>query len=217
MNANFTDVKVLVWDFDGTLYPPNPKLWHDVREAEYRVIKNHTGWPRTKIVDEFDRLHKKVAKSATKVTSILSHIAPQEAAIEMERYFDRRKYLKRDEKLIALFKKLKSYRHCILANGVIANHKKTLRLLGVPPSTFELFVTSETVGETKPSLAGFLYVLNYTKLPARQHLMIGDRESSDILPAHELGMKTCLVWSSSQDSVADVTLPDVYALASELI
>ena len=210
MKKMFAEVKVLVWDFDGTFYRPNPELWHEIREAEYQVIADHTGWPKEKVIREFSSLHKKVYQSATQVASTLAGISPSQAAVEMEEYFDRRKYLTRDKKLITLFKKLKTYRHCILANGVITHYKETLRVLGVSPDIFELIVTSETVGKTKPDSAGFLYILNHTKLPAYQHLMIGDRESSDIIPARDVGMKTCLVWCDTKSRIADTTLASVY-------
>jgi len=77
-------------------------------------------------------------------------------------------------------------------------------------------VTSETVGTTKPHEAGFRYILAKTKLPPAQHLMIGDREAVDIVPAKKLGMKTCLVWSQVQSQIADITLPTVYDLGKVL-
>lgn len=134
----------------------------------------------------------------------------------MEQYFDRRDFLSRDERLIELFKKLTGYRHIILANGVIRRHKETLKVLGVPPETFELYVTSEVVGTTKPHPEGFQYVLNYTKLPPSSHLMIGDREQVDLVPAKKLGMRTCMVWSEKKSIIADATLPTVYDITGIL-
>jgi HAD superfamily hydrolase (TIGR01549 family) len=206
----FSDIRVLIWDFDGTLYRPNVALWHDVREGEYKTIMKHTGWDRVKIMDEFGKLHKKKIASATQTVAYLCNISTAEAAIEMEEYFDRRKYLARDEKLIELFSKLKGFRHLTLANGVIQKHIEALAVLGLSPETFELMVTSEVVGETKPNERGYRYILTHTKLPAPEHLMIGDREAVDLIPAKKLGMKTCLVWSNEKSTVADVTLPTVY-------
>ncbi len=213
----FLSVKVLIWDFDGTLYKPIPELWLAVREAEYQTIMNHTGWPREKTVEEFTKLYKVRYVSATETAAVLSGVTIAQAAVEMEQYFDRRKYLKRDEKLIELFQKLKNFRHFTLANGMIARHKETLVMLGVPPETFEEMVTSETVRVTKPSEAGFRYILSKTKLPPADHLMIGDREAVDLAPAKKLGMKTCLVWSDTSSVIADATLPTVYDVANILL
>lgn len=212
----FFGIKVLVWDFDGTLYKPNPALFAAVREAEYRTIMEHTGWTKDKTVEAFDKLYKKVYPSATETVARIVGISTGDAAVEMEQYFDRRDFLSRDERLITLFKELKHYRHIILANGVIARHKETLTLLGVPAETFELFVTSEVVGKTKPHPEGFQYVLDYTNLPPAQHLMIGDRDFVDLAPARELGIQTCLVWSDIPGEHADFTIKSVYDITDIL-
>ncbi len=208
----FSDIKVLIWDFDGTFYKPNPALFAAVREAEYRGITTHNGWTKEQATEAFEKLYKKVYPSATETVGRIVRISTEAAALEMENYFDRRDFLTRDARLIELFQKLKNYRHIILANGIIARHKETLKVLGVPAETFELFVTSEVVGKTKPHPEGFQYILDYTKLPPASHLMIGDREVVDLAPARALGMKTCLVWSERPNLVADISLPTVYDL-----
>ncbi|KKW01536.1 MAG: HAD superfamily (Subfamily IA) hydrolase, TIGR02253 [Parcubacteria group bacterium GW2011_GWA1_49_11] len=84
----------------------------------------------------------------------------------------------------------------------------------MPAETFEEMVTAETVGITKPHPEGFRYILRKTGLPAEQHLMIGDREGVDLVPAKALGMKTCLVWAKNSSSIANVSLPTVYGVAN---
>ena len=217
MNKRFQNIQILIWDFDGTLYRPNKELFKVIRGAEYKTIAHHTGWSLEKIDKEFHALYKKTIQSAIAVTAHCCGITIPDAMREMEMYFDRRRYLRRDEKLIRLFKKLKAYRHIIFGNGVVARQKETISLLGITPNMFELYVTPELVGITKPDKAGFQYILNYSKLPPSAHLMIGDREKVDIVPAKELGMKTCLVWSETQNTVADVTLRTVYDIERILI
>lgn len=212
----FSGIKVLIWDFDGTFYKPNPALFTAVREAEYKTIISHTDWTKEQAVEAFEKLYKNVYSSATETVARIVGISTADAAIEMENYFDRRDFLSRDEQLIKLFKKLKKYRHIILANGVIRRHKETLKVLGVPPETFELYVTSEVVGKTKPHPEGFQYVLSYTNLPPQEHLMIGDRDLVDLAPAKAFGIKTCLVWSEKKSIIADATLPTVYDITGIL-
>lgn len=215
MNPAFAAVEVLVWDFDGTLYKPNPDLWRLVRKAEYRVIVSHTGWKREKVVEEFEKVYKKTIPSATDAVAHLSGVTTFQAALEMERYYDRRSFLTHDGQLVALFAKLKKYRHFMLANGVCQNIEACLDVLGVPKKTFEGIVTSELVGVNKPDEAGFCYILKKTNLPPSHHLMIGDREAVDLAPAKALGMKTCMVWSKS--SLADITVPTVYDVLAILL
>lgn len=212
----YKDIRVIIWDFDGVFYRPNKALWNDVRESEYRTIMNRKGWGREKAVKIFDSYYKKVTPSATQTVAKICKITTAEAAVEMESYFDRRKYLMRDETLIRLFHKLRAYIHFILANGTKKRIQETLEVLGVDSHTFKEIVTSELVGENKPSKKGFLYILKKTGLPASSHLMVGDREEVDILPAKELGMKTCLVWSDSNNSAAEIILPTVYNVTNIL-
>lgn len=214
--TKLSGIKVLIWDFDGTFYKPNPALFAAVREAEYKTIIAHTGWTKQQAAEAFERLHKKVYPSATETVGRIVGISTAEAATEMENYFDRRDFLARDTRLIELFQKLKDYRHIILANGVIRHHKETLKVLGIPSETFELFVTSEVVGFTKPHPEGFQYILNYTKLPPASHLMIGDREAVDLAPAQALGMHTCLVWSDKPGPHADITVLTTYDIIDHL-
>lgn len=208
----FKDIKVLIWDFDGTLFKPNEGFFAAVREAEFKVLMNHKGWSRQQSENEFQKIYKVVYPSATQTIGVLAGITTAQAAREMENFFDRRNYVSHDEKLIALFSKLKNYRHIMFGNGIMAKHKETLPVLGIAPETFELYVTSEVVGKTKPSPDGFQHILDYTKIPANQHVMIGDRDLVDLAPAQALGMHTCLVWNNTPGPHADITIPTTYDL-----
>lgn len=208
----FSNIKVLIWDFDGTLYPPNAVLAKEMREAEYRIIMDHTHWSREKTTAEFNRLHR-TTPSATETSAILCGITIAQAAREGENYFDRSIHLSRDERLISLFKALHTYTHYLLVNGIQRVTRQSLVVLGLSPDIFTEIVTSEIVGENKPSLKGFQYILQKTGLPPPAHLMIGDRELVDLQPAKKLGMKTCLVWSKEKSSIADVVIPTVYDVA----
>ena len=205
----FSNIKVLIWDFDGTMYKPIPELWKEIREAEYRTIMDHTGWPHERAVEEFTKLHE-IIPSATATVASLSSIRTPQATLYGERYIDRKKYLHRDEKLIALFKKIHHLTHYMLVNGVQESTLESLGVLGLSTDRFIEIITSEIVGENKPSEKGFRYILDKTGLPPDQHLMIGDREAVDLVPAKNLGMKTCLVWSDAPSPVADFTIPTVY-------
>ncbi len=209
----FSGIRVLIWDFDGTLFRPIPDLWKEIREAEYRSIMDHTGWTREKTVEEFTNAHKLIP-SATATVASLCGMTTAQAALYGEQYIDRKKYLSRDEKLIGLFKALHHLTHYMLVNGVQASTLENLQVLGLSTNQFTEIITSEIVGENKPSEKGFRYILEKTKLPPQQHLMIGDREAVDLVPAKTLGMKTCLVWSEKKSAVADVTLPTVYEIAT---
>lgn len=216
MNKKFTDIRVLIWDFDGTLYRQQIKLFEQIRESEYRVLMDRMHWSHEKAVEEFHKVFAIQTPSGTQSVSIITGISMNEAAIETGSYVDYRQYLKPDPLLGVLFEKLRNFRHMMLVNGTQDSVAKGLSLLHVNPHIFEEIVTSEIVGETKPSIKGFEYIMKKTGLPAGAHMMIGDREAVDLVPAKSLGMKTCLVWSEKESVVADVTVQTVYEIADML-
>lgn len=209
-------IAVCIWDFDGTLYRQQPALWDDIRAGEIRVIMEHTGWPEEKAKVEFYKIYKVVTPSGTQTVSIVTHISNEQSSIETAQYTDYTKYLRPDPRLIDLFRSLSHYQHFLLVNGTQAAVAKGLKLLGLEQSLFSEVVTSEVVGETKPSPKGFQHILQKTGLPKAAHLMIGDRELVDLVPAKALGMHTCLVWSDKESAIADVTVPTVYDLENVL-
>jgi len=204
MQQRLSGVRVCIWDFDGTLYRKQPELLADIRASEIRVIMGHTEWNEDKAKEEFYKVYKVITPSGTKTVSLITHISNNDSALETAAYVDYRNYLKKDEKLINMFEKLMSYKHFMLVNGTRATVAKGLELLGLDPHIFSEIVTSEIVGETKPSEKGFLYIMKKTGVPAAEHLMIGDREDVDLAQARSLGMQTCLVWSKECPTVYDI-------------
>lgn len=206
-------IHVLIWDFDGTLYRSIPELTKDILEADYEVVMRHKGWDRKKTIEEFHKIYNVRTPSSTETAAMLSEISVKEAARECELYKDRKKYLTRDDALIALFAKLSRYTHYILANGVQEKIKESLATLGLSETIFRKIVTAEVVGVNKPQPQGFQYIIQKTGLPPKAHMMIGDREAVDLMPAKALGMRTCLVGSTASGVIADVTVSTVYACA----
>lgn len=212
----FSDVHVLIWDFDGTLYKQVPALWDMIRASEIRVIIDQTGWTQEKAKEEFYKIYKVTTPSGTKTVSELTQLSNKDASLACAKYTDYSAYLHPDPKLQTVFKSLSRYTHYLLVNGTQIGVAKGLRLLGISKSIFSEIVTSEVVGESKPSERGYLHIMKQTGLPASSHLMIGDREAVDLAPAKALGMHTCLVWSETRGTVAEVTLPSVYDVVSML-
>jgi HAD superfamily hydrolase (TIGR01549 family) len=206
-------IDIIIWDVDGTLYKPTNELHDEIRKNEIQVIQKHLGWPYEKARAEFYRLYKQYSPSGTAVASRIAGITVDQAAREMGELIKKTKkyFLGRDEKLVDLFRKLAGYRHYILSNGSTQNVLGTLELIGLTPEIFTEIVTSEQAGENKPGLNGFKYILNKTGLPPAMHLMVGDRESVDIIPAKEVGMKTCLVWGTTGSlTAADFLAQSLY-------
>jgi FMN phosphatase YigB (HAD superfamily) len=215
----FTNIKVLIWDFDGTFYPLTPAITHAMEEEQYATIMRHKGWDRVKAKEEFWKIYPVTTTSGNAAVGIVCGIPTAAAARESETNYDRLKFVRHDPKLIEMFGKLKEFRHFVLGNGVRAKLEIAARGLGIPDGTFEEIVTSENTGVNKPETDGYTYILGKTGLVPEKHLMIGDREVVDLAPAKKVGMNTCLVtWGNSYPELSrpgssvDVTIPTVYDL-----
>lgn len=216
MNIKFSDIKVLIWDFDGTLYKQIPALLDNIRDTEIQVIVEHTGWNEKKAKEEFYKVYGVTTPSGTTAVSQITHIPHAQSSRETSALTNYKKFLHAEPRLPQLFDTLTQYRHFMLVNGSQESVSQGLALLQLDKNIFEEIITSEVVGETKPSTKGFLYILNKTGLPPGEHCMIGDREMVDLAPAKMLGMKTCLVWQEAESTVADVTVKTVYDVSSIL-
>jgi len=214
---HFSDILVCIWDIDGTLYPLTPAMSQEIVEAAHRIVQEHMGWDRAKTLVEFQKVHHVVTPSSTEAAAMICHMDTAIVAQKTDEYFNRLRYVRRDPKLITLFEQLSGYQHYLLGNGSVKHIRQGLDALGIGQSIFKEIVTSEIVGVNKPEENGFRYILEKTGLPPWQHLMIGDRENVDLIPARKLGMKTCLVWSKKKSTVADITLPTVYDLSQVLV
>ncbi len=216
MNELLREIKVLIWDFDGTLYKQIPALLDNIRDTEIQVIVKHTGWSEKKAKEEFYKIYGVTTPSGTTAVSQIAHIPHDQSSRETSALTNYKKFLHSEPRLSQLFESLSMYRHFMLVNGSQESVSQGLALINLDKNIFEEIITSEIVGETKPSKKGFEYIMKKTGLPAAAHIMIGDREAVDLAPAKMLGMKTCLVWSDSASLVADVTLKTVYEVATIL-
>lgn len=212
-------VKVIIWDFDGTLYPQDKEVSRVMEEKQYETIMRRMGWSRQKAKEEFWKVYPSRTTSGNAAVGLVCGMTTAEAAIENEIGFDRLQFFPKDHHLPDFFAALKQYRHFILGNGVRVNLQATIDGLRIPKGTFEEIVTSETVGANKPDPAGFLYIMEKTGLAPSQHLMVGDREVVDLAPAKKLGMQTCLVtWGEGFAELpqtgksVDITIPTPYDL-----
>lgn len=206
-------IKVIVWDVDGTLYMPTIGLVDEEFERRVDLLAKVLKISREK-AERLSEATKKITKSSTLAVSKLTGLPLVDIFKMIEGKIDRSKYLKKDEKLIFMFKKLKSFRHMVVSNILRMTFDKTIGLLGLDKNIFEYIVTADLSKTVKPNLKPFKMILEKTKLPADNHLFVGDREGVDIIPAKKVGMQTCFVWGESE--IADVSIPDVYKLPSLL-
>lgn len=72
--------------------------------------------------------------------------------------------------------------------------------LDIPKGYFTYIIAGDDIKERKPALDGFYAMIDRSKLPPGQLLYVGDRVDVDIKPAKKVGMKTCLIYSNSEQA-----------------
>jgi FMN phosphatase YigB (HAD superfamily) len=205
-----SSIRFIAWDFDGTLYHINNDIWSDIFEAQYKVIHDFTGWDREKAAAEHAKIYKVVTQSSTDAVARICNISVAQAVLATEEYYDRTKYVAYDAKLVRMFRQLSVYTHVMFVNGKKEREEPALRKLGLNPAIFRTWITPQQTLTVKPDPKMAIALRAYTGVSPSQILVVGDREEVDLRAAHDLGMKTCLVWSDTKAAFADRTLADVY-------
>jgi len=202
-------IKVLVWDLDGTLYHGTSEIRNEIHSNVIKLISKKKKVSLEKAEELFWKKYKKVGSS----TKTMMQLGVDDKVIFSGKWYSEAqlKGIKKDEDLILMFKKLANYRHIVNTNGIYSSSVEKLRKLGLALNTFEkIFTNADMFKVLKPDLLPFKEVLKYTGLEPQEHLFIGDRDETDLVPAKKLGMKTCMVWRQSE--IADISLDSVYDL-----
>ncbi len=210
MNNNLCqEIKVLVWDLDGTLYQSIPALTQAMENAFVSILQQEKklDWQEAEALFNQTR---KIHQGATKSLQALGCGDRVSIIKKIESLVDKASFLRVDPQLQLVFQQLYSFQHVLLSDTSHQVIIAELEALGLSHTIFNLILGVDDVGLTKPDRLFFTTVLNQTGLPANQHLMIGDRVAIDLLPAKHLGMKTCLVWQENQVEGIDFVLPTVY-------
>lgn len=208
-----SEIKVIVWDVDGTWYrPENDLIREEIKQRDVLIFQKLGISLEEAKKRELEVVKK--TKSHTTAVSKLSGLSVLKVLEIVQGAIDRSRYLHKDEKLVKLFSDLSSFKHCVVTNMLLKSFEKTINLLGVNRNIFDFVVTPEETGVMKPDLRPFKMVLEKTGLRPEEHLFVGDRESVDIIPAKSLGMQTCYVWGKSD--IADASIDEVYLLTDLL-
>jgi len=212
MDKKFAYVKYCIWDVDLTLYTVSNQMRIDFKNKIYEYIQKNLNVPIKIAKRDYEKEFKKSkSKTAAMEALGLGKYAIQEVIDSL----DKSKYIKKDLNLIKLFRDLKQYEHIIVTNSTKSSIKKTLEALGLERNLFKAIITKEDVSTYKPSPEPFLKALSILSAKAEECVSIGDVESSDIIPAKELGIKTILVWGKSK--YADKSVPTVYDVEELLV
>jgi len=204
------EIKVLVWDLDGTLYKEIPQMKKEIHKNAVNLVKKAQAVSSKKAAEMFSKTYQQTKSNSLALVKLGVN---REEVLKGDWYnLAQLKYLQSDSHLPLLFKKLKGLIHIIDTNSNRQAAFKKLKILGLSPKIFaKIFTSTDMQTRVKPDPFAFKIVLRFTGLKAYQHLFIGDSEGKEVIPAKKLGFHTCFVWGRSRE--ADISLPTVYELA----
>lgn len=186
-------IKAIIFDLDGTLYK-SAEVYQKFAEAAYHTyarLKNTTLEQAKKILEERREELKRTRGYAVPYTlALISFGIPIEKWHEENiKFFNAGNYLKKDENLKAVLKKLKAgYKLAVLTNNNKIQTGRILKALGIE-RLFDYIFTYESFKLIKPNPEIFQEVTKKLGLKFPKCLMVGDRYNVDLIPAEELGMK----------------------------
>lgn len=185
-------IKVIIWDLDGTIFY-SPETAVSIHRELVKICSVSTG----KSIKESRVIFEKMSEKHrwTRAAALITNKKEIDVVLELENKVKRHRFASYNPALLSVFKKLNSYKHLILTNSTTSNTVKVLLKLGfmnLPRElkTFESIFAADTQKVIKPNTKIFKNVLKFTGLKPDEHLMVGDFDEMDILPASKLGIDT---------------------------
>lgn len=186
-------ITYIVWDFDGTLWQ-NRQATDTLRNIYFRIARQHSSKDFSQ--HQFDCMAQKYGDWAHVVANI-TDLTVQEARTCAEHFFVRKDFIEPDQKIVQFVENLdhSGFRNIVLTSAPQNRVIEGLATIGFRQkdeghvSPFYAIFGKEQTGAGKPNPEAFHTVLSFTRLPSYAHLMIGDSQFSDIVPAKVAGFQ----------------------------
>lgn len=198
-----SNIKLIIWDVDGTLYQSNPELADQYRRAHEIMFKEKFPLKSERELFEEFNLIKAQTKSSTQALANMGFGSLVEVEQQLEQYLETNKFIRPNEKLVAFFSRLtRNYpiRHWAVRNGFTDSTFERLSLIGFEKDSngrygpFEKVIgVFDTYQVAKPSIVVFSDLLRMSNVAPHTILSVGDRIEIELTPAKALGMQTALI------------------------
>ncbi len=214
----FKGIVAVGFDLDGTLYKTTPAIDNRVRTRIAEKILERI--PVLESVERsryFFETHYKELSSGTRVLEEVGYENPREVMDECLATANIIDLIEPDWELNTILEDMKSvyFTYLITSSPELLALKK-LEKIGINPELFYVKAFSDTpyIGYKHDGTA-FRYVIGASLISAEDHVYIGDRLNSDILPAKKLEMRTVAVWSDIPE--ADYSIKSIHDIRRLLL
>lgn len=213
-------VKAVGFDLDECLYPSSPKINDRIRNQiaakilEMRCkLKDMMG-----ARDYFEKRYNELG-SGRKVLIEAGYSAEESGKIIdiAVSQADINDVIKEDPETAQIIEKVgRKYQIYLLTSSPEESALKKLRTIGINPAVFAYRICGDNCGDqSKQNGSAFKYAVERTKIPAVNHVYVGNSAKSDIIPAKSIGMQTIGVWSNIPE--ADVSIIHIHGLEAILL
>lgn len=218
MIEEFQNIVAVGFDLDGTLYNTTPAIDNRVRtKIAEKILEKMPTLESVEGARDFYETSYKILSSGTKVLEEIGYENSREVMDECLATADVLDLINDDQNLEDILKEMRCwYFTYLLTSSPKPVALKKLEKIGISPGLFYLTAFSDTPSlGNKQDGAAFKYVIKESSIAAANHVYIGDRLNSDILPAKRLGMKTIAVWSEIPE--ADYSIKDIHDIRRTLL
>ena len=184
-------IKAVLSDLDGTLYRSDA-FELEVKNKTLEIVAEKLGVTQS----EAKKIIREAKKTCITLTRSLEYIGVSRHVFykELSRRLDYSKFLKPDARIKDLIDKSHELgcKFAVVTNSGRPHALKTMNALNLPISCLDALVTSSEV-EPKVSPQPYLRALELLSVKVNEAIYIGDRTTSEVKPAKELGILTVLV------------------------
>ena len=192
-------IKHVWFDLEGTLTIRSDEFNEAHNQLRYETYSEVVGKPLTEeLKQDFEKIY---AKNGSNSAVFRSLGCASDFWQKCFNKLDKTRYYKPVKTVYSTLEELKEkVPISIFTNLKPEEVESTLKIINVDKSWFKFIISGDDIKERKPVLDGFYLMIKKSGLPPREILYVGDRVKVDVLPAKELGIKTCLVWDKSDEA-----------------
>ncbi len=219
--VTLSQLKLVAWDLDGTLYPANPELRQAFDQEKIKTVAQKFQLSFEQAQEKFRQKYKELS-SNTKTLDFFG-IPGQEFALKMWFSLNLEQYIQPNPELAQQLKQLKNktkLQQFMLTNSnSLDSIKLKLNLIGLGLDLFDRVFNSIEIGYNKPDQRAFAVLWQETGFKPAEIVYIGDRANTDILPAKKLGLKTIQITTQEKvgQSPADLAFTNPVQAAQAIL
>ncbi|MFT6808123.1 MAG: FMN phosphatase YigB (HAD superfamily) [Saprospiraceae bacterium] len=218
MSILWREIKMVVFDVDGTLYDQRPLRREVINEMFFHYLFSPGLWREILILFHFrrnrERLAQKRVAGISKNQYILSGYEKESEKVEkVVNEWIRKRPIKHLNKFVCVgaLDFVLALQKCGIKAVVLSDYYAEEKILAMGFS-FDEIISSESleIDILKPHPAGINFILKKTEIDKQQVLYVGDREDTDSVAAHHAGIDCIIIRKQDAENHYAQIIKDLY-------